>query len=102
MPNSWKTATVTSVYKEKRQKCDPESYRSISLTSVVHKVMESILKDKILEHLQQHHWFRDLQHGFLPGRSTQTAHLAYLPRWYAILDTGLNVDVCYLDFRWGI
>ena len=50
--------------------------------SVVCKVMESILKDNILGYLQQHHWFHGSQHGFLPGRSTQTAHLAYLPCWY--------------------
>ena len=59
MPNSWKTATVTPVIKGKGQKCDPESYRPISLTSVVCKVMESILKENIREHLQQHHWFHE-------------------------------------------
>ena len=81
VPNSWKTATVTPEYKGKGQKCDPESNRPISLTSLVCKVIESILKGNILEHLQQHHWFHDSQHGFLLGRSTQSAHLVYVPRW---------------------
>ena len=40
-----------------------------------------------------------MQHGFLPGRSTQTAYFTYIPRWYAILYACLDIDICYLNFK---
>ena len=93
VPNSWKTVTVKPVYKGKGQKCNPESNRPISLTSVVCKVMESILKGNILEHLLQHHWFHDSQQGFLLGHSTQITHLAYVSQftslWVYFVSTSL-------------
>jgi hypothetical protein len=49
-PTARKTATVTPIFK-KGTKGDPGNYRPVSLTSVPCKILESIIKDKIMDHL---------------------------------------------------
>ncbi len=77
---------------------DPNLFRPISLTSVVSKVLEAILKKKMLAHLSQFSLFTSRQHGFLPRRSTLTNLLVaeeLIAKW---LDEGSAVDLIYLDF----
>ena len=64
----WKLANVTPLFK-KGDKSNPGNYRPISLTSVVCKLMESILRDKIVEFLEKNNIIRDSQHGFRNRRS---------------------------------
>ncbi len=76
---------------------DPNLFRPISLTSVVGKVLEAILKEKILAHLSQFSLLTSRQHGFLPRRSTLTNLLVarkLITKW---LDEGSAVDLIYLD-----
>ena len=51
VPTDWRAANVTPLYK-KGNKSTPGNYRPVSLTSVVCKVLESIIKDAIMEHLE--------------------------------------------------
>ena len=50
VPTDWKVANVTPIFK-KGSKTDPGNYRPVSLTSVVCRVMESLLRDSIVSHL---------------------------------------------------
>ena len=70
----WKLANVVPVHK-KGDKSDIENYRPISLTSLVMKVMEKIIRDEIYSHCKD--LISDKQHGFLPSRSctTQKIHV---------------------------
>ena len=70
----------------------------MSLTSVVCKVLESIIKDAIMEYLEQHKLINVSQHGFLPGRSCLTNLLAYLESVTKHVDSGLPFNTVYLDF----
>ena len=47
---SWLKAVITAIYK-KGMKSDPGNYRPVSMTSVISKIMESIIRDAIVEHL---------------------------------------------------
>jgi len=40
----WKVGHMTAVYK-KENKSDPSNYRPISITSIICKIMESIIRD---------------------------------------------------------
>jgi hypothetical protein len=51
VPADWKEANVTPIFK-KGAKSKPENYRPVSLTSVSCKIMESIIRDAMTEHLQ--------------------------------------------------
>jgi Reverse transcriptase (RNA-dependent DNA polymerase)/Endonuclease-reverse transcriptase len=97
VPRDWREAGVTPLFK-KGKKSEPQNYRPISLTSLVCKIMESILKDNILSHLDKHQLLRDSQHGFTKGRSCLTALLEFLEEVTLNIDEGKPVDVIYLDF----
>ena len=57
VPAIWRLANVCPIYK-KGAKGDPANYRPVSLTCVVGKVMESLIRDKIVEHQQRHNLVR--------------------------------------------
>ena len=97
VPTDCRAANVTPLYK-KGNKSTPGNYRPVSLTSVVCKVLESIIKVAIMEHLGQHKLISVSQHGFLPGRSCLTNLLAYPESVTKHVDSGLPVDTMYLDF----
>ena len=83
--NVWKHALIVLVCKG-GDKCrsSPESYRPISLTSIVCKFLEHILYSKMMTHLSEHNVLSDLQHGFREKRSCNVKHysspLMTLPR----------------------
>ena len=97
VPTDWRAANVTQLYK-KGNKSTPSNYRPVSLTSVVCKDLEILIKDAIMKHLEQHKQLKISQHGFLPGRSCLTNLLAYLDNVTKHVDSGLPVDTLYLDF----
>ena len=74
------------------------SYRPISLTCVLSKVMESIIREQMLEYLLKNNLIYKHQHGFISGRSTCTQLLETLEDWSIELQMGESVDVVYIDF----
>ena len=50
VPQSWKTATITPIFKSDDRSL-PENYRPISITSQVGKLLEKIMRSKMLDHL---------------------------------------------------
>ena len=97
VPLDWKSANITPIFK-KGSKASPGNYRPVSLTSILCKVMESIVRDAIVQHLTNYRLIRDSQHGFMRGRSCLTNLLEYLEAITKFLDFGKYVDTVYLDF----
>ena len=62
LPNIWKTANVSSIFK-KGDRSDPSNYRPISLTFVACKIMESIIKDVIMTYLLENNLLSNCQFG---------------------------------------
>ena len=98
VPHDWKLANVTHLFK-KGPKNMASNYRPVSLTYQVCKIMESILKDDIINHLEQNGFIRDSQHGFRVGRSCLTNLLYFMEIVTKQVDKGLPVDVVCLDFN---
>ena len=69
-----------------------------SASPVACKVMDKIVRDRIIKHLNRNQLPTDCQHGFIKGRSCVTQLLAMLDKWTEILDQGRNIDAIYLDF----
>ena len=70
IPTAWKLATVTAIYKQKGSKHVSGNYRPISLTSIMSRIMESIIRDSMMEYLKPNAILSDKQFGFMGRRST--------------------------------
>ena len=84
-------ANVTAVYKN-GNKSNPSNYRPVSLTVNLCKVLESIMRDNIMEHIQKHKLIKESQHGFVKGRSCLTNLLVFLEEVTNYIDSGYPVD----------
>ena len=94
LPQAWREANITPIFK-KGSRSDPLNYRPISLTSVTCKVMEKLVKEKIIEHFETNELFTPHQHGFSRGKSCTTN----LPETIDILsNSGYEAIVIFLDF----
>ena len=60
--------------------------------------MESLIRERVLEHLQRHNLICKRQYGFVNGHSTVLQLITVLDEWTAILDEGHAVDIAYCDF----
>ena len=80
-------------------KRDPENYRPVSLTSLVCKILESLVRDAMLNFLTANKTLTNKQFGFLCGRSTVLQLLKVIDRWTEIMDKGGVIDLIYCDFR---
>ena len=97
IPEVWRIATVFPIYKGKGSKAQCCNYRPISLTPVLCKIMERLVKQSLMTYLLSNNLLKDSQHGFLPGRSTLTCLLSYLESVTHFLDSNQCIDVVYLD-----
>ena len=84
---------------KKGSKQDPGNYRPISLTSVPCKVLESLIRDELMQHLITYGLISDHQHGFRPRRSCSTQLVVTLDAWSKLLENSTPLDVIYLDFK---
>ena len=98
VPADWRVGNVTPIFKKGgREKTG--NYRAVSLTSAVGKILESIIKDFIAEHLESSGRIRQSQHGFMKGKSCLTNLLEFFEDVTSRVDKGEPVDVVYLDFQ---
>ena len=97
LPYDWKHAIITPIFKGKGSVSDVANYRPISCTSVTGKVLESLIKERLLAHFTANSLLSDAQFGFLPGRST-TSNLIYTDSLIhkELLD-GNPTDVVFFD-----
>ena len=85
LPTQWKIADVIPIFKKKGRRDRALNYRPVSLTSVVCKIMEKILRSKIVRHLEERGFLSGGQHGFREGRSTPTNLLEFYDKVSEIL-----------------
>jgi hypothetical protein len=98
LPHDWRQANITPIYK-KGPKNEAGNYRPISLTSVVCKILERIIKENLTQFLERKGQITLKQHGFVNGRSCLTNLLEVFEKWTEYLDAGNGFDVVYLDYR---
>ena len=62
-------------------------------------MMESLIKDHIMNYLTRYNLISPYQFGFTPGRSCTTQLLHVLDYLTKHLDNGYSIEMIYLDFR---
>ena len=80
-----------SVLYKKGKKDSLDNYRPISLTCICCKIMESLIRDSVMEFFLFNNLFSDKQYGFIKGRSTVLQLLKVVDDWVKILDEGGQV-----------
>ena len=98
VPLDWKRAQITAIFKKGDRK-KAKNYRPVSLTSITCKVLESILRDQVMDHLTKNDLLSDQQFGFIKGRSAVIQLLKVLDEWSQTIDQGESIDCVYMDFQ---
>ena len=96
IPKIWKTANVIALHK-KGSKTDSSNYRPISLTCILCKVYEKLIRAHILTHVESK--ICKEQHGFVSGRSCLSNLLESIDAIGDLLAQGEGVDIFYMDFQ---
>ena len=98
VPLDWRAGNITPIFK-KGSKTDASNYRPISLTSIVCKLFESIIRDHIVQYFVVNDLFSSKQYGFIKGRSTVLQLLKILDDWPEMFEYGGQIDEIYTDFE---
>ena len=70
IPPKWRTAIIKPLLKDGKDPKQTTSYRPISLTSCLGKLLEKIIGDRLVQVLEERGLLNDNQAGFRPGRCT--------------------------------
>ena len=97
VPEDWKHANINPIFK-KGSKGKPENHCPIALTPVPCKIMESLIKDVIIQHIDLHNLIKSSQHGFMKGKLCTTNLLEFLEKVMRNIDSNIPIDIIYLDF----
>ena len=68
-PDCWKVSSVVPVFKNVGERSTAKNYCPVSLLSVVSKVFEKLVNDRVVDHLEKCGLFSDFQYGFRSSRS---------------------------------
>ena len=67
----WTIAQITPIFK-KGHRCKPGICRPVSLTDILCKILEKLVRRNIVDHLEQNEIIDPAQHGFVKDRSCVT------------------------------
>ena len=93
-----KEANIIPLFK-KGSRNKSVNYRTVGLTSVICKLLETIIRDHMTDFLIKQKLINPSQHGFLKAKSCLTILLCFLEEITKWVDDGSPVDVIYLDFQ---
>ena len=94
LPKDWKLGNIIPIFKKGVAKI-AENYRHISLTSTICKMMELLIRSKIIHQLIKHNLLSPKRYGFI---STTTLLLYFIDQCINIILEGKVVDIIYFDF----
>ena len=96
LPSDWQIDEIIPIFKNGSKQL-PANYRPVALTAVPCKVLESLVRDQLMDHLTRTKQLSGAQHGYRRKRSCCTQFLETLDEWASMLEEGDPVDALYLD-----
>ena len=98
VPTQWQEARVSAIFKKGKTNlaCN---YRPVSITCIICRVMETIIRDHITSYLVKHNLLSKYQFGFLKGKSTTLQLLNVLNDWTQTIEDKCSTDCLYMDYQ---
>ena len=98
IPKQWKFARVSAIFKKGNRKlaCN---YRPVSITSIICRILETIIRNSIVKFLVSNDLLSVYQYGFLKGRSTTLQLMKVLNDWTESMENKFSTDCIYLDYQ---
>ncbi len=96
IPSEWKMANVVPIHK-KGSKSDVSNYRPISLTCLIMKVFERVIREELLR--KCNHLVDARQHGFMESKSCCTQLVSFCDSLALSLNDNIRSDIIYFDFQ---
>ena len=93
VPEDWKLARTTPIYKGKGSRNEETNYRPISVVSHIPKIIEKEIQEQLLRYLLKHNLINIEKHAFLPKHSTTTCLHEFLDAF----NEKEKVGACFLD-----
>ena len=97
LPSDWRSAWVVGIHKG-GSKTSASNYRPVSLTCVLCKCLEKLIRVHVTKYLAQQNLLSSAQHGFTNGKSCLSNLLCFMDEVTRRIDEGQHIEVCYLDF----
>jgi len=98
-PDIFKQAIIHPIFKGSgKDPRDPGSYRPISILPSLSKILETVVRDALLDWLKLQGYIPDSQFGFLPGRSGTMALACAQTDWIEAKSSGQVVGLLAFDF----
>ena len=96
-PDYWKISLVFPVFMNTGERSTAKNYHPLSLLSVVSKVFEKLVNNRIVDHLEKCDLFSDFQYGFRSSRSTADLLTVVSDRIGRILNRSVATRAVALD-----
>ena len=97
IPGKYLAQSIIPIYK-KGDRSLPSNYRPVSLTSHIIKVFERVVRQNIIDHLEDNNLLISQQHGFRQKRNCLTQLIHHVEDILQALENDENADIIYLDF----
>uniref|UniRef100_A0A8C1L0A4 Reverse transcriptase domain-containing protein n=1 Tax=Cyprinus carpio TaxID=7962 RepID=A0A8C1L0A4_CYPCA len=97
-PQTWKTAVITPILKAGAPD-KVSNYRPISILPVLSKILEKIVAEQLVDHLENNLLIYPKQFAFRPGYSTEMANCYLSENIKSSLDKGNVVGAVFIDLK---
>ena len=97
VPDFWKSASITPIYKGKGDRSEYGNYRPISVIPTVAKIIEYHVKENLVNFLAHHHLLSPSQYAYTKGNSTEMALHTPVDDTLVNMDKGKVTVACMLD-----
>ena len=98
VPTQMKAANIRPIFKT-GEKTDPSNYRPVSITPIIAKIYERIIKKHIEKHVNQQDIMSDCQHGFRQAKSTSTNLIQFTNDLANYANETKSISIVYTDLR---
>ena len=99
IPNEWKIAVVTPLFKSKWSPEDINNYLAISILPPISKLFEKLIFKQINRYFDKHELFTEAQHGFRTNHSCETALHGVISKFNQIKIKRLIGLLLFIDLK---